>query len=403
MVMQVYVIAYTVLEKSMVLRLPVQGALAEPGGVMLAEESMKKRVLLFSLCVWGWTLPAQAEVVNRIIATVDDEPITLYEVTKFRAGAGNAQGMMVPPEGPGKMSDKDILEVLIMNKLIGKEVESQGIKAREPDIDNYVERIKNQGNLTDEALKEALAKQGMTMEAYRKQIGNEIERTMLISREIGSKVNVTSQDVERYYKEHGGNDASTTPDEQVRVRHIFLPLSPSASSEEEKTVLEQMQDIRKRAVGGEDFAALANAHSRGPGADQGGDLGFFKKGQMTKEIDQVAFSLKVGEISQPFRTAAGVHLIKVEEHVTAGQKPTGLDPETAEEIKRKLYSEALRERYERWFQSDLRFRHQVENFLTASTSGSTNIPLKSVRRKEETAVAAKEPEQKGFFRRWLPF
>src|SRR5690349_13993213 len=101
---------------------------------------------------------------------------------------------------------------------------------------------------------------------------------MLINREIGSKVNVTPQEVERYYKEHGGS-SSPASDEQVRVRHIFLPLSSTASADEEKAVLEQMQDIRKRALAGEDFAALAKTYSRGPGADQGGDLGFFKKGQ----------------------------------------------------------------------------------------------------------------------------
>lgn len=371
---------------------------------MLAEEDMNKRTLFLSLAVFGWTLQAQADVINRVVATVDDEPITLYDVTNFRKGGSGQQGMMVPPEGPANMADKDILEALIMNKLLGKEVESQGIKARDPDIDSYIERIKTQGNLSDEALKEALAKQGLTIETYREQIGKEIERTMLISREIGSKVNVTPQEVERYYQEQGGGEASTTSDEQVRVRHIFLPLSPGASSDEEKAVLEQMQDIRKKAVGGEDFAALANTHSRGPGAGQGGDLGFFKKGQMTKEIDTVAFSLKAGEISQPFRNEAGVHLIKVEERIAAGEKSTAMDPETAERIKGKLYNEALRERYERWFQSELRFRHQVENFLIASSSGSASaIPLKSARRKEESTAVAKEPEQKGFFRRWLPF
>ncbi len=371
---------------------------------MLAEENMKKRVLLFSLCVLGWAWQTQADVINRVIATVDDDPITLHEVEAFRKGGSNQQGMMMPPqENLANMADKDILEILIMNKLIGKEVESQGMKAKDSDIDNYIERIKTQGNLSDEALKEALAKQGLTVEAYRQQISNEIERAMLINREIGSKVHVTQQEVERYYQEQGG-DSSSTSDEQVHVRHIFLPLSPSASSDEEKSALEQMQDIRKRALGGEDFAALANAHSRGPGAGQGGDLGFFKKGQMVNEIDTVAFSLKAGEISEPFRNEAGVHLIKVEERIGAGEKSTTIDPETAEQIRGKLYNEALRERYERWFQSDLRFRHQVENMLTTSSGDSSSaIPLISARQKEETTSAAKEPEQKGFFRGLLPF
>jgi peptidyl-prolyl cis-trans isomerase SurA len=370
---------------------------------MLAEKAMNIRIFAIFLVAFGWTVQSRAEVINRIVATVDDEPITLYEMQSVRNDENASQKYMLPPGSPTNLPDKDILEAIIMTRLIGKEVEAQGIKASDAEVDNYIERIKSQGNLSDEAMKEALAKQGLTMETYREQVRGEIERGMLINREIGARVNVTPEEVEQYYKEHGGGRSSTTSDEQVRVRHIFLPLSPAASEEDEKAALDQMQDIRKRAVGGEDFATLANTYSRGPGAGQGGDLGFFKKGQMTKEIDTVAFSLKAGEISQPFRNEAGVHLIKVEEHRAAGEQASEkMDPEEAERIKQKLYNEALRERYERWFQSDLKFRHQVENFLVATpVRSSGEVSFKAVHRKEQTAD--KEPEQKGFLRRWLPF
>jgi peptidyl-prolyl cis-trans isomerase SurA len=390
-------------------------------------------LLLLSVGILACVTQSQAEVLNRIVATVDDEPITLHELHNFTKGAGGQQNMMIPPEALAKMTQKDILDAIIMNKLVSKEVQTQGIKAREEEINSYVERIKAQSNLNDEQMKEALAKQGLTLESYRKQVADEIERAMLINREIGSRVNVTPQDIERYYKEHGGDvgnsggdserSSSTTSseesetvssDEQVRVRHIFLPLSPAASPEEEKEALQQITDIRNRAQSGEDFAALATAHSRGPGAEQGGDLGFFKKGQMSKEIDDVAFSLKPGEVSQPFRNNAGVHLLKVEERTgstektaaapTPEKKPTSaIDPAVAEQIKQKLYNEALRQRYDRWFQEDLRFRHQVENFLVADSSSASFTP-KSARPKA-TAPTTKEPEEeeKGFFRKLLPF
>ena len=393
---------------------------------------MKKMLLLLSIGILACVAQSHAEVLNRIVATVDDEPITLHEVHNFTKGTGSQQSMMIPQEALAKMSEKDILDALIMNKLVSKEVQTQGIKAKDEEINSYIERIKAQSNLTDEQMKEALAKQGFTMESYRKQVAEEIERAMLINREIGSRVNVTPQDVERYYKEHGGSDgdsnsdsdgSSTTSseesstassDEQVRVRHIFLPLSPAASLDEEKEVLQQITDIRNRIQGGEDFATLAIAHSRGPGADQGGDLGFFKKGQMSKEIDDVAFSLKPGEVSQPFRNNAGVHLIKVEERTGSTAKPavapasvkkntSAIDPAVAEQIKQKLYNEALRQRYERWFQEDLRFRHQVENFLVADSSSTASFTPKSARPKVSTSDT-KEPEEKpGFFRRLLPF
>jgi peptidyl-prolyl cis-trans isomerase SurA len=356
-------------------------------------------------CVW--IIPSHAEVINRIVATVDDEPITLYEVRNFGKGPDGQRNLLMPEGGAAGMSDRDILEALIMTKLVGKEVEAQGIAAKEEDIDSYIERIKTQNNLDDEQFKAALASQGLAMESYRKQIADEIGRALLINREIGARVNVTSQDVERYYKEHGGEYLSA---EQIRVRHLFLPLSPTAPTDEEQEVLNQIKDIHNRAVAGEDFATLADTYSRGPGAGQGGDLGFFKKGQMAKEIEEVAFALKPGEISQPFRTNAGVHLLKVEEHVAAGQQQ--LDPATAEEIKRKLYNEALRQRYERWFQEDLRFRHNVENFLTAS-SDSRPSPVgmrkpepavDTTEEKEAPSATTAEPEQKkGFFRRLWPF
>jgi hypothetical protein len=88
---------------------------------------------------------------------------------------------------------------------------------------------------------------------------------------------------------------------------------------------------------------------------------------------------------------------------TPEKKPTSsIDPAVAEQIKQKLYNEALRQRYERWFQEDLRFRHQVENFLVAD-SGSASFTPKSARPKA-AALTTKEPEEeKGFFRRLLPF
>ncbi|MGE0685074.1 MAG: SurA N-terminal domain-containing protein, partial [Candidatus Binatia bacterium] len=205
---------------------------------------MKKNMCLLSVAVWVWMLSfAQAEVVNRIVATVDDEPITLHELRSFSNAPGQ-QALFMPQGGAAGMSDRDILEVLIMNKLIGKEVETQGIKAKDEDVDSYIQRIQAQSNLSDEQFKTALATQGMTLESYRQQVANEIERALLVNREIGSRVNVTPEDVERYYKEHGKEYAEA---EQVRVRHIFLPLSAQGSVESDREVEAHAQVIRKRA------------------------------------------------------------------------------------------------------------------------------------------------------------
>jgi peptidyl-prolyl cis-trans isomerase SurA len=367
---------------------------------------MKKNILWLFAGLLVYVPYSHAEVINRIVATVDGEPITLYELRSFSSFAGGQRNSFMPPDALKNLSDREALDVLIMNKLVDKEVETQGLKARDNDIDSYVERIKAQGNMNDEQFKDALAKQGMSMENYRQQVAKDIERALLVNREIGSHVNVTPQDIERYYKAHA-NDFSQP--EQVRVRHIFLPLPPSAPADAEREVDQQIQDIRKRAVAGEDFATLADTYSQGSRPGEGGDLGYFKKGQMPKEIEDVAFSLKPGEVSQPFRTGAGMHLLKVEEHSQSGQQK--LDEAATEEIKKKLYNDALRQRYERWFQEDLRFRHQIENFLTASSRspgnqvGKTTTTVASSA--AETAAPPDKPaepeKKKGFFRRLLPF
>ena len=375
---------------------------------------MRRRALAFLgvllVSVFYATL-GQAEVINRTVATVDGAPITLRELDIFSREMGDRAAIM-HPEGAGSMSQKDFLDALILNKMIRNEVDSQGLRAKPADIDNYIQRIMaTQGNMTEEQLEEALATQGMSMEQYRKQIAEEIEQALLVNREISSRVSISPQDVERYYKAHIEDYA--TPG-RVRIRHIFLPLSPGAPIDEATKVVTLIEDLHTRTVGGEDFAELAGKYSLGPGTDQGGDLGFFERGQMSSEIEDMAFSLNAGEISQPFRTDTGVHLIKVEELDTEGVTPL---EQVQEKIKTDLYNKALSKRYQRWFQDDLRFRHHVENFLI-SPEGAPYMGIRRLTDEAESAsyeeaeddaeddtelkptpvAAVSAEEEKGFFR-----
>ncbi len=313
---------------------------------------------ILACVVWLGPAAIQAEVINRIVATVDGAPITSHEMQGFRAVADASP--MAPAGGAAGMSDNDVLDALIMQKLIRKEVEKQGLKAKQTDIDGYIARIQAQSNFNDEEFEAALHEQGMSMAAYRERVAVEVEQAMLMSREIGSRVNVTPEDVQRYYDEH--IDEYTQP-AQIRIRHIFRPLSPAASEREEQETLELVHQVRQRALAGTNFGNLASQYSLGPGAESGGDLGYFERGQMPEGIEQVAFSLENGDISQPFRTNSGMHLLKVEDKRNAGLQPLET---VSEEIKNNLYNEALRVRYARWFNEDLRFRHHVENFLEVS-------------------------------------
>ena len=369
--------------------------------------------LAFVFAVLATATIGQAETINRIVATVDGQPVTLRELEAY-SGQMNDRAAMMYPQGAADMSQRDFLDALLMNKMIENEVDTQGLRAKAEDIDSYIERIKNQGGLDDEQLEAALADQGMSMEQYRKQIAQEIEQALLMNKEVGSRVSVPDEAVQRHYEAHREDYA--TPD-QVRIRHIFLPLSPGAGADEELKMSTLMETLHGRAVRGEDFATLASTYSLGPGADQGGDLGFFERGQMDSDIEQIAFSIPEGAISQPFLTPAGVHLIKVEERDTEGVKPLA---EVQEEIRAELYSTELSKRYRRWFQDDLRFRHHIEDFLT----DPEGVPYTGMQRVQEAQgldaelldeeaayaeeedaaepsvpVAQDQPEEPGFFSR----
>jgi peptidyl-prolyl cis-trans isomerase D len=117
-------------------------------------------------------------------------------------------------------------------------------------------------------------------------------------------------EVMAYYEE---NIEMFREKKKVKARHILFKLDEDASEEKEKEVKEKALAVLGKARAGEDFAALAKAHSEGPTAKEGGDLGYFSEGDMVKPFEEAAFNLKKGEISDLVRTRFGYHIIKVED------------------------------------------------------------------------------------------
>jgi peptidyl-prolyl cis-trans isomerase D len=136
---------------------------------------------------------------------------------------------------------------------------------------------------------------------------------------FAAQLQITDERLAQYYEEHR---EEFRQEEQVRARHILFKLPQQAAAEEEAKVRAEAEAIVKRLQAGEDFAAVASQVSQDPSsAQQGGDLGFFRRGEMVKSFEDVAFALRPGEVSDPVRTDFGYHLIKVEEVQEAGYRP----------------------------------------------------------------------------------
>jgi peptidyl-prolyl cis-trans isomerase SurA len=297
-------------------------------------------VLLLSV----WSQPGRSEVVNRIVATVDGEPITEHELRRYAQERG----------GNANVPESVLLDALITDRLLEKEIKAQGISAKDEEIARYMEEIQARNNLDAERFEKAIAGQGYTLAQYRAKVKSEIEKVALVNREIRARVNVTKEDVKRHYEAH--KDEYEIKD-RVRVRGILFSVSPAASDEEVARERQKAEEVRDLARKGKDFGALARQFSDGPGSDKDGDYGTFSRGEMEGELDAAAFSLEEGKVSDPLRTSAGFHVIRVEERISAGHRPVA---EVEEEIRETLYNGALEDRFQNWLQRDLRERHHVE-------------------------------------------
>lgn len=288
--------------------------------------------------------PARAEVANRIVATIDGEPITAHELREWVKERGEGE----------ELAPDQALEALITQKLLEKEIKAQGISARDEDVDRYMQEVRGRSGLDDAAFREALKQRGMTVESYKIKVREEIERAQLVNKEIRQRVNISSAEIKRYYEAHLSDYATG---EKVKVRAIFLRVEDSGDAEAMARARAKATELRANARSSKAFQALAKEHSEGPGAEQGGELGTFARGEMESRLEEVAFALKEGEVSEPIDTGTGVTLLFVEERVGGSHRP--LD-EVSPEIREALYNEALQQRFQDWLSRDLRERHHVE-------------------------------------------
>jgi len=254
----------------------------------------------------------------------------------------------------GSADQASMLDALITERIVAKEVADKGIVVRDEDVDRYIASIKERNKINDTQLKDALAAQGLTMETYRTQIREDLQRQQLITREIRGKVSVTPEDVQRYYDAHLAE--YSTP-EKFQLAHILFRLEPDAPPNQVVAVSAKAEEVRKRIAKGADFAEMAKEFSEDPTGASGGELGWFKPGELLDEMEKVVARLEVGEVSEPLRTKLGVHLIKLE--AKEGASHQQLD-QLAEQIKQQLYNAALEDRFQKWLADDLRKRHHVE-------------------------------------------
>ncbi len=299
-----------------------------------------KTLVLTAALLLASPAAAAGRTVDRVAATVNGDPIALSEVEE-RAAEIRAS----LPAGPARnvKAQQLALEDLVGDKLFRKQVVDLGFEVTDAEVQAAIDDVKKTNGFADDAeLERALGSRALTMATYRENLKNQLSQMKLLNVRVRSRVKVGEEDVKRRYAELS---AAENGEEEVRASHVLVKLAPDAPVADAEAAKLRAVEISRRARAGEEFAALAKAQSDGASGDDGGDLGWFRRGEMTPALEQAAFSLKAGEVSEPVRSRFGFHVVKVTGRQAVRGKPL---EELEDEIRDRLYREETEKATQRY-------------------------------------------------------
>jgi peptidyl-prolyl cis-trans isomerase C len=244
-----------------------------------------------------------------VLARVNGEKIERWEfdnaVKRMEARAGGP----VPPDKRDEVL-RGVLDQLVAYHLLAQESRARKLAIAAADVDARLAEIRKTFP-TEEAFTQGIAAQGLTVDQLKAQAKTSLEVAKLIDTEVNSKVAVQDAEVSTYYQQ---NLERFKQGDSVRAAHILIGMPQNATAEQKAEARTKAAAVLKTIKAGGDFATLARASSQDTGSAQnGGDLGFFPKGQMTPAFEEAAFKLKPGTVSGLVETPFGFHIIKVSE------------------------------------------------------------------------------------------
>jgi len=280
------------------------------------------------------------KVVEEIVARVNNEIITFSEYQKSESELREE----VKQDCQGCTQDrlntlyeerqKNLLRDQIDQSLLQQRAKDLGISV-ENDVIKRLDQVRQQNNFpTMEALQAAVEGQGMSWEDYKGGIRNQLLTQEVIRREVGSRVDIGHDDVKKYYDEHKQDFVRP---EQVVLADIFLS-TEGKTPEQVAVIQKKAADLLARLKKGDEFSELAKRNSEGPTAKDGGELGAFERGQLSKQLEDTVFALNKNQLTDVIQTKTGFEILKVLEHFEAGQQPV---EKVEPEIENRIYAERM--------------------------------------------------------------
>ncbi len=286
--------------------------------------------------------PNSSLVVDQIVAKVNGDIVSQDELQRVpRELRKELQAQNIPAariDEEVARRQKDVLRDRIDELLLTQKAKELNINV-DSDLSKYMANLQRQAGVSDpEKFHDYIRKEaGMTFEDFQQQTKNQFLTREVIGQEVGRRINITDAEVQDYYKAH---QQDFIREEKVFLSEILVSTqgkSPQAIVAAEK----KARQVAADAARGQRFADLARDNSDATTAKDGGALGGYKKGELTKEIEDAVWNLPKGGVTKPVKIATGFEIFKVEEHSKAGLEPIA---DAKPEIENQLYGPKMQPR-----------------------------------------------------------
>lgn len=310
-------------------------------------------MVLAAACGW-------AELVDGVVATVGPEVILQSDLMREIAPTLNSLRQTAKNEEEfNKQAEVQLEEALdqaIENKILLREALLAGLELKDDMVEQRIAEIKKNFSSNEEFTKE-LEAAGETLSDFRERVRKQImaiSMGMRKHKQFEEAAEISEADVAKYYED---NKAKFTHPERVRLRRIFLEAGQDADARAQAKA--RLEELKKQAANGGDFAELAKTYSMGPEAEKGGLVGWVNRNDLVAELDAAAFALAEGAVSDVLDTEFGCVLLMAEKKEEAGT--ASLD-EVRTKIEPALRAQFADEKYKKWM-AELRKRSRVRMFL----------------------------------------
>ena len=288
--------------------------------------------------------PASAEVIDRIVALVNDSVITLSELQELTLPLEmRLQSIPNPLKREQLLREQTqlALEQLIGQRLLLQVAQEQGVTVRDEQIEAHLQGIMRQQGWGEREFKEYLEAQGMTRDAVKSQSRDFLLQQAVTQRNLASKLSMSEIELKDEYRIFLSEAKART---QVEGAHLFLQVAPGSTPAQEAAIKQRAQELLVRVQSGERFADLVREFGEGSSASRGGDLGVISRGGgLPRELEEAFLSMKEGEFTGPIRSPFGYHILNATK-VIAAELPSldEVKPRLEMRLRQQKYQKALK-------------------------------------------------------------